>query len=219
MATKRTKSELKTLDKYKIALTNCQTQPEVVDSLIRFGYTKSVIDEGWKLFNATRKAFDTNADKKHEAKATYYQFTKLRDELVKLYQHHKKLARIAFRGDQVIAHKLNLKHISQNRYAEWLIAVDQFYTEILNNNDFLEKFDWFNLTKEEFTQGKHLVDQLNDARVDYVSAKGESQNSTDMKRRAFILLDKWMKDFYAVAKIALEHNPQLLEALGVVVKR
>lgn len=35
---------------------------------------------------------------------------------------------------------------------------------------------------------------------------------------AFGKLDDWMSEFYAVAKIALEDNPQLLESLGKLVR-
>ena len=35
----------------------------------------------------------------------------------------------------------------------------------------------------------------------------------------FLKLAEWMSEFYAVAKIAMEDNPQLLEALGLVVKK
>lgn len=48
--------------------------------------------------------------------------------------------------------------------------------------------------------------------------KGESQDATKLKDTAFIELDDWMSEFYVVAKIALEDNPQLLESLGKFVR-
>ncbi|NLT49572.1 MAG: hypothetical protein GXX85_01480, partial [Ignavibacteria bacterium] len=47
---------------------------------------------------------------------------------------------------------------------------------------------------------------------------GESEDATKEKDAAFAKMDKWMSDFYAVARIALEDKPQLLEALGKIVK-
>jgi hypothetical protein len=38
------------------------------------------------------------------------------------------------------------------------------------------------------------------------------------KDTAFAKLDDWMSEFYAVPRIGLEDNPQLLESLGKVVK-
>ena len=48
--------------------------------------------------------------------------------------------------------------------------------------------------------------------------KGETQNATKVKDQAFTAIEKWMRKFYAVANIALEDNPQLLESLGVFVR-
>jgi len=39
-----------------------------------------------------------------------------------------------------------------------------------------------------------------------------------VKDAAFAKIDDWMSEFYAEAKIGLEDNPQLLEALGKTVK-
>jgi len=47
---------------------------------------------------------------------------------------------------------------------------------------------------------------------------GESQDATKIKDAAFVKMDDWMSEFYAVAKIALEDNPQLLESLGKLVR-
>ena len=52
----------------------------------------------------------------------------------------------------------------------------------------------------------------------YLKEKGESQDATKIKDEVFAKLDDWMSEFYAVAKIALEDNPQLLESLGKLVR-
>ncbi|WP_339926235.1 hypothetical protein [uncultured Cyclobacterium sp.] len=42
--------------------------------------------------------------------------------------------------------------------------------------------------------------------------------SADDLTAAFAKIDDWMSEFYAVAKIGLDENPQLLEALGKMVR-
>lgn len=63
-----------------------------------------------------------------------------------------------------------------------------------------------------------MISNLEAARADYLRGKGESQDSTKIKDAAFVKIDDWMSEFYAVAKIALEDNPQLLESLGKLVR-
>ena len=63
-----------------------------------------------------------------------------------------------------------------------------------------------------------MITDLEAARAEYLREKGESQDSTKIKDAAFAKIDDWMSEFYAVAKIALEDNPQLLESLGKLVR-
>ena len=68
------------------------------------------------------------------------------------------------------------------------------------------------------TAANALIPEVEAARAAYLKEKGESQDATTIKDTAFAKLDDWMSEFYAVARIALEDNPQLLEALGLIVK-
>ena len=63
-----------------------------------------------------------------------------------------------------------------------------------------------------------MINELETARAVYLRELGESQEATRTKDAAFAKIDDWMGEFYAVAKIALEEKPQLLEALGKSVK-
>jgi hypothetical protein len=46
--------------------------------------------------------------------------------------------------------------------------------------------------------------------------KGEAQAATQTRDQALDALQEWLSDYLAIAKVALEDNPQLLEALGVL---
>ncbi|RRD60443.1 hypothetical protein [Tannerella forsythia] len=59
---------------------------------------------------------------------------------------------------------------------------------------------------------------MRQARADYLREKGESQDATKQKDAAFRAIETWLSDFFAVARIALEDNPQLLEALTKIVR-
>ena len=43
--------------------------------------------------------------------------------------------------------------------------------------------------------------------------------ATKDKDKAFAELEKWVREFYAIAKIALEDKPQLLESMGRIMKK
>ena len=74
------------------------------------------------------------------------------------------------------------------------------------------------VTVEELNGTLQLITNLEAARAAYLREKGESQDATKQKDKAFGEMDDWMSAFYAVAKIALEDSPQLLESLGKFVR-
>lgn len=67
---------------------------------------------------------------------------------------------------------------------------------------------------EDLTASNTLIEELKEAKSDYEKEEGESQDATKLKDAAFAKMDDWMAEFYAVAKIGLEDNPQLLESVG-----
>jgi hypothetical protein len=52
----------------------------------------------------------------------------------------------------------------------------------------------------------------------YQKEIGDAQNFTKIKDSAIAKMNTWMYEFYTVARLALKDQPQLLEALGKVVK-
>ena len=75
----------------------------------------------------------------------------------------------------------------------------------------LEKFK---LTPAVADEQLAKLEELRTLRDAYNKEKGESQDATKAKDAAFAKIADWMREFYAVAKIALDDRPQLLESIG-----
>ena len=97
-------------------------------------------------------------------------------------------------------------------------TVKKFYTVASADSDVQSKLVRLKITTEEINGTIQLITNLELARAEYLREKGESQDATKLKDKAFGEIDDWMSEFYAVAKIALEDNPQLLESLGKFVR-
>lgn len=218
MATRPKGSEAATLERYRVALENVETQSEIATIMAEFGYDTALIEEGKNLFTQTRQVYDMNVKEDDETSQAYSNFTEKRNSLADTYSLHRKKAKVIFRKEAEIMKRLSLDGTIPAAYVSWLETVKKFYTEVLADTALQTKLSRLKITVEELNAANTLVGELESARAVYMKEKGESQDATKQKDSIFAQLDDWMSEFYAVARIALEDNIQLLEALGIIVR-
>lgn len=218
MAGKKHLSEAETLEQYRVALENVEKQPEIATIMAEFGYDETLLTEGKTLLTKTRETYDYNKKEDDETSAAYKNFTELKENLAKTYGMHRKKAKVIFRKEPTTLSKLALTGSLPTAYIKWLETVKKFYTVASKNKDIQDKLIRLKITIEEINGTIQLISDLELARAEYLREKGESQDATKLKDSAFGEIDDWMSEFYAVAKIALEDNPQLLESLGKFVR-
>ncbi len=69
------------------------------------------------------------------------------------------------------------------------------------------------LTHEGITKALELLVTVNALRSVFMKELGESQLSRKTKDDALAAIERWMHEFYAVAKIALDDKVKLMKAL------
>jgi hypothetical protein len=153
-----------------------------------------------------------------ETSTAYALFSTKKSELEKVFQLHRKKAKVVFRNDSLSANKLAISGEMQRTYIKWVESVKKFYSVSTTDTDIQSKLARLAITPEQLTAANTLLSELEAARSEYLKEKGESQDATKAKDAAFAKIDDWMSEFYAVAKIGLEDKPQLLEALGKTIK-
>ena len=218
MATKRTLSEAEVLEQYRVSFENVEKQPEIATIMAEFGYDETLLTEGKTLLTKTRAAFDFNKKEDDETSEAYKNFTTLKDNLATTYTLHRKKAKVIFRKESTTLNKLSLSGSLPTAYIKWLETVKKFYTVASSDSEIQSKLVRLKITTEELNGTIEQISNLELARAEYLREKGESQDATKQKDKAFGEIDDWMSEFYAVAKIALEDNPQLLESLGKFVR-
>ncbi len=53
-------TETATLERYRVALENVESQNEIATIMAEFGYDSTVVSEGKQIFTETRQAYDLN---------------------------------------------------------------------------------------------------------------------------------------------------------------
>ncbi len=218
MAGKKHLSEAETLEQYRVSFENVEIQSEIAAIMAEFGFDEASITTGKALYTKTRDAFDFNKKEDDETSETYINFTVAKENLSKMYTLHRKKAKVIFRNDPNILNKLALTGSLPTSYIKWLEVVKKFYSVAIGNKPIETKLLRLKVTSTDLANAVAEIAALTSARAEYLREKGESQDSTKSKDKAFGEIDDWMSEFYAVAKIALEDKPQLLESLGKFVR-
>jgi len=218
MATRPKNSEADTLELYRVALENAETQSEIATVMAELGYDSAKITEGKTLLTETRSAYDFNKTEDDETSAASASFSDKKAELEKVFKMQRKKAKVIFRNDSLTADKLAISGEMPRTYIKWLEAAKKFYSVATTDTAIQTKLARLAITADSLTAANTLITELEAARAEYLKEVGESQDATKAKDAAFAKMDDWMSEFYAVARIGLEDNPQLLEALGKIVK-
>jgi len=218
MPTKKSNSQAENLEQYRIALENAGTQTTIASVLSELGYDKPEIDKGKVLLEVARTAYDFNKTEDDETLDAYAAFSDKKTELETVYSLHRKKAKVIFRKEPVYLEKLGISGSLPRAYVNWMEIVKKFYNVSLEDTEIQNKLVRLKITVEDLTAAKTIISDLEVVRAEYIKEKGESQDATKTKDAALAKIDDWMSEFYAVARIGLEDNPQLLEALGKIVK-
>jgi hypothetical protein len=75
MATRPKNSEADTLELYRVALENAETQPEIASVMAELGYDSAKITEGKNLLAETRSSYDFNKTEDDETSAASAAFS------------------------------------------------------------------------------------------------------------------------------------------------
>jgi hypothetical protein len=218
MATRPKFSEAEMLEQYRIALNNAESQTEIAAVMADLGYDSAVIAEGKAILTETRQAYDLNQTEDDETSAAYATFSSKKGILEDTFNLHRKKAKVVFRNDSLTADKLSISGAMPRTYMKWLEATKKFYSVASSDSAIQSKLARLKIATDDLTAASNIILEIEAARSEYLKEKGESQDATKAKDAAFAKIDDWMSEFYAVAKIGLEDNPQLLEALGKIVR-
>ena len=204
MATKRTMSDLKLLERCRIEIENLQKQTDMAATMAQFGYDPDAILVGKALFDTARATYDHHIKYKDLLKEKVFQFKEIQNRLKKLYGLHRKKAKLLFRNDPMAQTQLELTGRVPRNFLPWLEIVRTFYNMLTDNPDLAHSLLRLKVTPVEIREGHALITKLEQHRSDYFRAKGEYQLSTTTKEQALNALHQWISTLQATAKIAFK---------------
>lgn len=202
----------------QIAIDNALSDAALQTALARYGYNAARIKQGKELYTAV---LELNHGQKVQRGEQFAATSARRDVLKQAdatYTRLFKVARIAFRHDRNAAMALGLDGARKQTLSGWIGQARQFYTNALASPSLLAKLGTFGITSEILEDGQAEVTAVEMANAHQKQERGAAQASTEARDAALRALEAWHTDFIAIAKIALEDQPQLLEKMGIVAR-
>ncbi len=218
MVGKRKHTELQDLESYRLVFTNLSEVANIQAEMADYGYDETVINEGRKLYEKAKTFYDIRQTSSAKENQTYDVFFASFSEMKEQYRKDRKRAKVALLKVIDFYEPFLLKKAMSRAYLPLVNEATEFYTQMQLNPKAKPYLLRFKLTEELATAQLLKIEEVIELRAKYEKAKGESQQATKNKNKAFEDIAEWMRDFFIVAKVALEEHPQLLECIGKFVR-
>jgi len=211
-------SEQQLLQNYQVLFSNVIKDTVLAAELAEYGYTAEEIANGKALYEAVANKYSTNKKETAEETTAYVIFSEKLNTALSTYRTDRKKAKIVFINQPDVLKNLHIKSLVPTRNAAVLDNMKLFYSTLNQDAALLTPLQQLKVTPEHIGSQLALVTETEAAYAQYIQEKGESQQATQDKNKAFNEMDVWIRRFYAVAKIALEDQPQLLESVAKLVR-
>lgn len=215
---KRRISETQLIQNYGVLFKNVKTESVLAAELAEYGYNAAAIAEGEALYNTLLEKYNTNKTETTEQTSAYAVFDQILENTRAVYTTDRKKAKIVFKNQPDVLKNLQLKGLAPIRNAALIDTMRLFYETLNNTPDLLTPLNRLKITADHVASQLTKVTETQQAYATYIKEKGESQQATQDKNKAFDAVSKWVSEFYSIAKIALEDQPQLLESVAKLVR-
>ncbi len=203
---------------YGFIFENISKNDVLKTELAEYGYGEQEIAQGKIIYDTATQMYESNKWKTSEETLSYNEFSKKLETFKTSYAIDRKKAKIIYKDEPKILTALHIKGIAPFRIGKLLEDIEAFYKELKTKPDLLAPLNKLKITVEHIDAQLTALTEVKQAEATYKLKKGESQQATKDKDAAFATLEKWVREFYAIAKIALEDKPQLLESIGKFVR-
>ena len=185
-----------------------------------FGYDETRIrTEGLELYNKTQAEildFQIEYGEQFSARDKMYALWKENSET---YMQILKLTRVGLKNKPGALHSMRAKGARKRSITGFIDDARILYSNLMSQPDYMSIMNGFGITGTLLNKANEQIKTLENAHIKYLKEKGEAQSQTIKRNEAYDELYAWYSDFRTIVRIALRGSEQMLEGLGIVVKR
>lgn len=209
---------IKDFHNYGNIFENIKNNDIIKTKLAEYGYDDQEMAKGKAIYDTALEKMDDNKTKSTEELLSYDLFNQKLAELKKLYAEDRKVVKVIYRNDDRVLSALWLKGRASIRISDILDSADTLYKQLKSKANLHEPLAKVKIDEAYLDNRISFLEEVKALYKSYGLSKGESQQATIDKNLALTDLQNWVRDFYAIARVALKDQKQLLESLGKVVK-
>lgn len=195
-----------------VAITNTLNNPELQASVGRYGYDEARLREGLAHHSAVKQRTQQREQATQTARETAALYEEAKKQLLELFQMHREIARLAFKWEDKYTDHLKLTRRMQRATVDMLAQAETFYGNVP-----VPMMEKHRVSRKELNEAATLVTQVQDLQAMRDHTQSQVQSLTQARLQALEAMQTWMRRFITVAKVALEEQPQQLEALNQTV--
>ena len=204
------------LSQAQVAIDNSLNNPKILGYVSDFGYSTARIQKGKALYSSAMAAQLAQTAESGEQISASQTLGEAWDKAKKTYMRLIKVARVALKKNTGATAQLALGGKRKESLSGWLAQANQFYQNALADKAMLAELKEFGITDVKLKAGLAELAVIEQANLVQEKEKGEAQAATQKRDAALDELQDWLSDYLAIAKVALEDDPQLLEGLGIL---
>lgn len=210
----------KRMHQYDMALTNAKENEAILTLLEPFQYGETVLRNLSDRVKQVRRLDAEQDQEKGEQVAATTELKATWAEAQSQHHKHAEIIGIEFEEQPELLRELHLLGAEPTNIGEWVETRSACYDALLEN----ERYDRVrqelarrSVQTADLEATRDLIRKIRAADAYQDLQIAEAQDASQRKRTVVADLDKEMRKFYRYARLALEDNPQLLEALGIQV--
>lgn len=184
------------------------------NSISVYGYNEEKIKEGKILLINLLNLQKIQIEKHKQQYKTTAIYKEKWENAKKNYMKIVKITRIALETKKNFR-KLNLEEKRERVFSKWYNQAVIFYNTILTDNLILEKLNNYNINKTILLNSLNKIEEVKKINSLLKDKKEEAKESTTERDKSIETLQKWLRNFTNIAKIALQDKPELLKIVKI----
>ena len=202
----------------RTALDNSLNTPEIASAVSVYGYDTARLNDGKTLVDDAETLHNQKEIKYSEKFAATDSKETAFEDARKTYMKHVKLARVVLEKDQLALRQLGLVGKRADNESGFIEEATLFYGVALTTPSIQNRLATLNIDATQLQAAQAAVTDLQTTKTAQRNAKMIAERMTQRRNEKIEELDEWIGQYVKVARIALEEDPHLLEALGILVR-